>query len=284
MCSNASKHLDYTSINQISATSNNQSVSKKQTNSPLLMTSSIDSIDGSVVLVMVDGSGQRRNRECYKCVMTTLSANERCMSRSIAPMRSFAFSADRDLLEFSRLRNKSTSLRSPNICSRLMATSFIKSLLLSRVSEGASASYLVYNLAASFVPNFCLPSLATSFVKSLLLSRVNEGAPVSCSLNHSATSFVSNRFLCTMHFPSHFEINFDLLYLALDISIGDTFGISKVMFRANYFSLNLHFTKECEITPVSEYFNFYSHKVFEFYEILVKVLFSGFCLDSSLLF
>jgi hypothetical protein len=130
--------------------------------------------------------------------MTASSANDRCMSRSIAPMRSFAFSADRDLLEFSRLRNKSTSLRSPNICSRLTATSFVKFLLLSRVNEGASASCSVYHSAASFVPNICSPLTATSFVKFLLLSRPNEGASVSCSLNHSATSFVSNGFLRTL--------------------------------------------------------------------------------------
>jgi hypothetical protein len=65
------KHLEDAPINLTMVTSNNPSLSKKQTNSPSLMASSIDSIDGSVVLVMVNGSGQRCSRECYKCVMTT---------------------------------------------------------------------------------------------------------------------------------------------------------------------------------------------------------------------
>jgi hypothetical protein len=160
---------------------------------------------------MVDGSGQRRSRECYKCVMTNPSANDRCMSRSIAPMRSFTFSADRDLLEFSRLRNKSTSLRSLNICSRLTATSFVKFLLLSRANEGASASCSVYHSAGSFIPNICSPLTVTSFVKFESLS----------------DKLCFERI--STHFTSHFEINFALLYLALDISISNTFGILQVI-------------------------------------------------------
>jgi hypothetical protein len=169
---------------------------------------------------------------------------------------------------------------SPSICSRLTATSFVKFLLLSRVNEGASASCSVYHSAASFVSNICSPLTATSFVKFLMLSRANEGASVSCSLDHSATSFVLNGFLRTLQVTLK---SISLYFIWLWILLSAILLVSRKLFRANYFSLHLHFTRECEINPVSEFFNFCSHKDYEFYEIPVKVFFSGFCLDSSLL-
>jgi hypothetical protein len=101
------------------ATNNDLSICNEQTTLSSLMASSIDSIDGSVVLVMVNGSGQRRSRECYKCVMTTPFANDRCISRSIAPTRSFAFSADRDLFEF--YQGSETNRRHYDISEHLFA-------------------------------------------------------------------------------------------------------------------------------------------------------------------
>jgi hypothetical protein len=92
-----------------------------------------------------------------------------------------------------------------------MATSFVKFLLLSRASEGASASCLVYHSAASFIPNICSPLTVTSFVKFESLS----------------DKLCFERI--STHFTSHFEINFALLYLALDISISNTFGILQVI-------------------------------------------------------
>jgi hypothetical protein len=128
--------------------------------------------------------------------------------------------------------------------------------------------------------SICSRLTATSFVKFLLLSRANEGASVSCLLDHSATSFASNGFLRTLQVTLKSIL---LYFIWLWIFLSVILLVSHKLFWTNYFSLNLHFTRECEINPVSEYFNFYSHKVFEFYEIPVKVLFSGFCLDSSLL-
>jgi hypothetical protein len=55
------KHLDDASINRKSATNNNSSLCNEQkTFLPSSTASLIDSIDGSLVSVMVDGSGQRR--------------------------------------------------------------------------------------------------------------------------------------------------------------------------------------------------------------------------------
>jgi hypothetical protein len=162
----------------------------------------------------------------------------------------------------------------------LTATSFVKFLLLSHVNKGASAICSVYHSAASFVPNICSPLTVTSFVKFLLLSRANKGASVSCFLNHSATSFVLNGFLRTVQVTLK---SISLYFIWLWIFLSAILLVSRKLFRTHYFSINLHFTRECEINPVSEYFNFYSHKVFEFYEIPVKALFLGFRLDSSLL-
>ena len=150
-----------------------------------------------------------------------MRANDRFVSRSIAPLRSFAFAADRDLFGFSRPnrdRNKFASLRSTNICSPTSSRS----------------------------TNICSRSTATSFVKFLALSRVNQEAATISSTCQLATSFVQT-FYVIINRGSLFVFTQLIAFGQIRIS-GNTFTFWNIFPMVNYFSLHLHFTRESENT------------------------------------